>query len=280
MVELSITPVTPGFGAVVGDLKLRPDLEADTIAALRSALLEHKVLFFRDQSLDPAALTKLGRRASASRRRRIPSSPRSRATPRCWRSTPRKAPAPTCGTATSPTRSGRRSARMLHAEVVPDVGGDTIWVDMCAAYDALSPTLRAFLEGLTATHSPTKADGFFAAREDGGGEKAEADARPRADAAPRHPRASRDRQAQRVRQPAVHRSRSTGCAAPRPTRCSPSSRRSRPGPTACCGGAGSAGDLAFWDNRCTMHYALRDFGTAPRHMIRVALEGDRPAGVS
>ncbi|MBA3653612.1 MAG: TauD/TfdA family dioxygenase, partial [Actinobacteria bacterium] len=40
------------------------------------------------------------------------------------------------------------------------------------------------------------------------------------------------------------------------------------------------GDLAFWDNRCTMHYALRDFGTAPRRMIRVALEGDRPVGVS
>jgi taurine dioxygenase len=39
------------------------------------------------------------------------------------------------------------------------------------------------------------------------------------------------------------------------------------------------GDLAFWDNRCTMHYALRDFGTAPRRMIRVALEGDRPRGV-
>jgi taurine dioxygenase len=39
-----------------------------------------------------------------------------------------------------------------------------------------------------------------------------------------------------------------------------------------------AGDVAFWDNRCTMHYALLDFGTSRRRMLRVALEGDPPVG--
>ena len=38
------------------------------------------------------------------------------------------------------------------------------------------------------------------------------------------------------------------------------------------------GDVAFWDNRCTMHYALLDFGTDRRRMLRVALQGDRPRG--
>jgi len=37
--------------------------------------------------------------------------------------------------------------------------------------------------------------------------------------------------------------------------------------------------VAFWDNRCTMHYALLDFGTDRRRMLRVALHGDKPAGV-
>ena len=41
-----------------------------------------------------------------------------------------------------------------------------------------------------------------------------------------------------------------------------------------------AGDVAFWDNRCTMHYALLDYGTERRRMERVALEGDRPIGVA
>ena len=40
------------------------------------------------------------------------------------------------------------------------------------------------------------------------------------------------------------------------------------------------GDVAFWDNRCTMHYALLDFGVERRRMLRVALEGDRPIGVT
>jgi taurine dioxygenase len=42
----------------------------------------------------------------------------------------------------------------------------------------------------------------------------------------------------------------------------------------------AAGDVAFWDNRCTMHYALLDFGADRRRMLRVALAGDAPAGLS
>jgi alpha-ketoglutarate-dependent taurine dioxygenase len=40
------------------------------------------------------------------------------------------------------------------------------------------------------------------------------------------------------------------------------------------------GDVAMWDNRCTMHYALLDFGTDRRRMLRVALDGDKPVGVT
>ena len=36
------------------------------------------------------------------------------------------------------------------------------------------------------------------------------------------------------------------------------------------------GDVAFWDNRSTMHYATLDYGTAPRVMHRVTLRGERP----
>ena len=39
-----------------------------------------------------------------------------------------------------------------------------------------------------------------------------------------------------------------------------------------------AGSVAFWDNRATMHYALDDYGDAPRFAHRVTLRGDRPYG--
>ena len=40
----------------------------------------------------------------------------------------------------------------------------------------------------------------------------------------------------------------------------------------------TVGDLLIWDNRCTMHYALRDYDdTMPRLMYRTTAAGDRPA---
>ena len=39
------------------------------------------------------------------------------------------------------------------------------------------------------------------------------------------------------------------------------------------------GDVAMWDNRATVHYANRDYGTARRVMHRITLRGDEPVGV-
>src|SRR5262249_47319379 len=40
----------------------------------------------------------------------------------------------------------------LRAEVIPDVGGDTSWTNLCAAYEALSPRMRGWLEEVEAVH--------------------------------------------------------------------------------------------------------------------------------
>jgi taurine dioxygenase len=39
----------------------------------------------------------------------------------------------------------------------------------------------------------------------------------------------------------------------------------------------SEGDVAIWDNRCTLHYAAMDYGDAHRVLHRVTLKGERPA---
>jgi taurine dioxygenase len=40
------------------------------------------------------------------------------------------------------------------------------------------------------------------------------------------------------------------------------------------------GDVAFWDNRTTQHRAIADFGDSPRRLHRVTIAGDLPSGVS
>jgi taurine dioxygenase len=49
--------VSPALGAVIEGVRLDPAMDEATIAAVRSALLEHKVVWFREQSLDAASLT-------------------------------------------------------------------------------------------------------------------------------------------------------------------------------------------------------------------------------
>jgi len=272
---LAVEPLTPLLGAEVGGITLDPDADDATIAALRQALLDHKVLFVRKQSFDAGTLTRFARRFGEPTPAH-PVEPSVEGHPEVlsldsdegaradvWHSDLTFQESPPLGA-------------MLHAETVPDVGGDTVWVDMADAYDALSPALQVFLAERTATHSPTKAGGYFAARDTTAGEKAVATST----ASCSHP-------VVRVHPETGRRSLFVN---PLFTDKIDGLRRRESDallaliqdvatqPERMLRWRWQTGDLAFWDNRCTMHYALRDFGRAPRRMIRVAIEGDRPMG--
>lgn len=278
MPALDIAPLTPVLGATVDGVVLEPGIDDGTVASIRTALLEHKVLFFRGQSLDAADLTKVATKFGEP----TPAHPvepavdghpevlaldsEEGARADVWHSDLTYQERPPLGA-------------LLHGETIPEVGGDTVWVDMCAAYEALSPSLRGYLETLTATHSSAKADGFFATRDTTGGAAAMANAA----APPQH-------------HPVIRVHPETGRRSvfvnPLFTLKIDGLRRAESDailevlyevatrPDGMVRWKWQAGDLAFWDNRCTMHYALRDFGGARRNMLRVALEGDKPVGVS
>ena len=53
--QLEIHPVAGRIGAEIVGVDLRADLDDETVAAIRSALLLWKVLFFRNQTLDADA---------------------------------------------------------------------------------------------------------------------------------------------------------------------------------------------------------------------------------
>ena len=152
MTGLTVTPLTSAVGAEVTGIDLAADLDDASIASVRAALLDHLVLFFRDQHLSPERHIHFAERfgpisvptftTDASDRPEIivldQLAPKGEGAD-SWHADNTYMPEPPM-------------ASILRAVTLPDVGGDTCFASMYAAYDALSPALRGFLDGLTAVH--------------------------------------------------------------------------------------------------------------------------------
>jgi taurine dioxygenase len=154
---------------------------------------------------------------------------------------------------------------MLLARIIPDVGGDTMWSNVHAAYEGLSEGLRATLQGLRAVHQGTE----LAAS--AGLDKAQVtQAHP---VVRTHPVTGR--KALFVNGDYV--SRIDGWTA----------QESAPLLEYLYAQVARAeyvyrhkwtvGDLVIWDNRSTQHAVVGDVGGAERMLHRVTIKGDRPA---
>ena len=273
--SLSVHPVSPTIGAEIRDIDLSVPLDPPVVAAVRDALNTHHVIFFRDQSLTPEQQADFARQFGVVTEAHpvLPAIEEStevlaidgkvdRAS--WWHTDVTFLQTPAMGS-------------ILYMLEAPEVGGDTMWASLQDAYDGLAPVVRTMCDGLIAIHH----DPWFAADVDARGgyewngvwhEKLLPAFHP---VVRTHPE---NRPQRPLRERPVHPGRSSAC--PR-TRATPSSRCSTA--TACspstpAASAGRPGSVAFWDNRATMHYALDDYGDAPRFAHRVTLRGDRPFG--
>ncbi len=153
MGRLAMAPVTPAIGAEVSGVDLGRPLDDETFGALRDAWMDRLVLFFRDQTLDPAALQRLGRRFGP-----LHVHPQGDVEGR-------EGVLRIHADRDSKTYAGRRwhadvtcdaeppLASILHMHRVPEAGGDTLFASMYAAYEALSGPMRRLLDGLEAAHA-------------------------------------------------------------------------------------------------------------------------------
>jgi taurine dioxygenase len=153
MTDISVRPLTPVVGAEVRGVDLGAPLHDETMAAIRRALLDHLVLFFRDQDITPAEQLRFSQRFGPVMLSIIDTesteepgvtvldqvAPKGQFTDR-WHTDHTFVPEPPM-------------ASMLRAVSVPEVGGDTCFASMYAAYESLSPDMQRFLDGLTAVHS-------------------------------------------------------------------------------------------------------------------------------
>jgi taurine dioxygenase len=151
-----VRPLTAVIGAEVSGVDLGEPLVDDTFEQIHEALLSHLVLLFRNQDITPEAQLAFGERfgpVTRSTGRRSADvlagvSVLDQVRPRnqgndTWHSDHMFTPVPPMGT-------------VLRAVQVPEVGGDTCFASMYAAYDALSPSMQRMLDELYAWNSPAR----------------------------------------------------------------------------------------------------------------------------
>jgi len=151
---IEVKAVTPLLGAEISGIDLTGTLSNQQVDDLHSALAQHQVLFFRDQKISMDQQKTLGRHFGDLHIH--PNTPGPEGHPEIL---------PIHADANSKRINGERwhsdvscdqeppMGSILYLHTVPPVGGDTLFASQSAAYDALTPAFKAFLDGLTATHS-------------------------------------------------------------------------------------------------------------------------------
>ncbi len=161
MRSLDIRPLSIHLGAEIGGVDLAQPLRKAQVDEIWAALLRWKVVFFRDQNLDHAAHVAMAQQFGqptpghvvfggrddhpevySIAKHRTANSGHSAPLLRPW-----------TGWHTDITAAINPPGQsILRGDIVPPYGGDTQWTNLAVAYDALSPTMRRFVDGLRAIH--------------------------------------------------------------------------------------------------------------------------------
>ncbi len=160
--RIQVRPIARSLGAEVSGVNLSEQLDEETFSEIKKAWLDHLVLFFRNQNLDADAQKRFGEYFGELKNELmlIGGAPKD-VDPYVLKPETGKTPfAPRTEVlhidhsyADIPNK-----ATILQALVCPASGGDTLWVSTYAAYEALSPLMQNFLEGLTGFFPPMDRD--------------------------------------------------------------------------------------------------------------------------
>jgi len=280
---LTITPLSGRIGARVDGVRLSGDLDAATFHAIHQALLQHRVLFFRNQQhLDDESHQAFGRLFGELEAH--PTVPAPDGTTFLELNSAHGGRADSWHTDVT-FKAAFPKACVLRAIKLPAYGGDTVWANTVSGYESLPASLKVLAEQLWAVHGNDYdyADSYrhaHASAQELAGREAY--------------RKTFTRQLIEAEHPVVHIHPETGEKAlllghfakhikglrtqeavallqilnDRINRLENTVRWQW-----------QEGDVALWDNRSTQHYAINDYGDAHRVMRRVTISGDRAVAV-
>ena len=266
-------PFAPNLGAEITGVDLSQEISEAEFSEIEAAFLAYQILFFKDQKeIPPQVHIDLGKRFGPLHSH--PAAPTMAGYPEIfeihatrhskvangefWHSDVSCDEEPPLGT-------------MLQIHILPPCGGDTMFSNMYAAYDALSDAMKTFLDGLSATHA---SEHIYRGRYADRGQKDSDIAFPSAShpVVRTHPQTGRkalfvnrtfttqinelsEEESSAVLKMLFEHAESIQFQI-----------RFR----------WSKNDMAFWDNRCCMHRAIWDYWPEERKGRRVTIKGDRP----
>ncbi|PSM40369.1 taurine dioxygenase [Streptomyces dioscori] len=270
--HLELIPRSRLIGAEVRGVDLAREPAPEVLAELKRALLEWKVLFFHGQQLTAREHASLARhwgeledhpflpKAEIPEVVRLEHDASRPGTENIWHSDVSFSVTPPMGS-------------VLRAIKVPELGGDTLWADMSAAYEGLPVEVRDRIDGLTAIHEiPLLSD-------EADGEVAQNIRAARARSRPvEHPvvRTHPETGKKLLYVNAVFTSSIVGLTEKDSRDLLDLLFRQAAHPEYQIRFRWEPGAVAFWDNRATQHYAVSDYYPDFRLMERVTIIGDRP----
>lgn len=150
---MQVDKAAGALGAYVKDVSLADAAaSSDLFGEIREALLAHQVLFFRDQDISPVEYQAFARRFG-----QVEGHPAYQTVPEApdvqiLESTA-EAPSKIEVWHTDMTfRPAPPAITLLHGQIIPAYGGDTLWASISAAYEGLSEPIRQLVDGLEAVH--------------------------------------------------------------------------------------------------------------------------------
>ena len=272
---MKVQRIAGALGAEIGGIDLRKLDDART-REIRQAWLEHLVVFFRDQQLSPAEFMAFAKRIGKPIEypfvKGIPGFAEIIEVKKLehekvnfggvWHSDTAYLEVPPM-------------ASMLLAREIPPYGGDTLFANMYAAYEALSDGMKRLLDGLIAVNSSAKAD-VTRTREDrlktDGSDKVGKELAAEHPVVRTHPETGRKALYVNFAHTARFRDMTEKESAPLLEFLFQHQIK----PEFTCRFQWQVGSLALWDNRCAQHNPVNDYHGFRRVMHRITLEGDRP----
>jgi taurine dioxygenase len=278
--KISVAPISGALGAELSGVDLSGPLSDDLIGDIRAALLQHHVIFFRDQHLTPSQHLAFGRRfgelqvhdfveGMADNDEILEVRKEDYETRNFgggWHTDVSYLERPALGS-------------VLYAREVPEYGGDTMFANQHLAYEALSDGMKRMLESLTAVHSARRPYGPNAVRaHDYGPSSMRFNFTEAALAETEHPvvrtHVETGRKSLYVNRTFTIRFKDMTEAESAPLLDYLCDHAVRPEFT--CRFRWQPNSIAFWDNRCVQHNAINDYHGRRRVMHRVTIEGERP----